>query len=345
MKSARPLRVLHLGVGNRGLWPLQACAQASGYVSAALCDVDAQALTAARKATGLSEAQCFASPQQALDILGSQLDCAIICTPTRFHVFQSKLCLEAGLSVLVEKGMAPSWEAAQQLVAATQVARGRACVAQNYRFNTVEQTLRAALTQPDHPAHPGRVHQVTYSQQRVRPEPRTLDYPHASVWDMSCHHFDTLSFWFGKIVNTTAFAWRAPWSAYEHCSNTSAHIEYEDGLVVHYLHTHDAARACIGVEIHGERGCLRFCEPTESDAAVTFSARPREQFGVRPLEAVTMLPTEGEADLLGDCHAYFTRGRQTGISVENNLETMAACEMMVRSIEQGRTVSRAELDS
>jgi hypothetical protein len=36
-------------------------------------------------------------------------------------------------------------------------------------------------------------------------------------------------------------------------------------------------------------------------------------------------------------------GIEPGISAKNNLETMAACEMMVRSITGGRTVRREEL--
>jgi len=37
-------------------------------------------------------------------------------------------------------------------------------------------------------------------------------------------------------------------------------------------------------------------------------------------------------------------GVEPGVSVRNNLETLAACEMTVRSIERGRTIRREELD-
>lgn len=345
VKSADPLRVLHVGVGNRGQWPLAACGKSENFASAALCDVSQRALAEARKQTGIGSYSCFQSLEQALTELGASLDCAIICSPTRFHVLQAELCLKAGLSVLVEKGMAPGWYSACHLVAAAREAKGRACVAQNYRYNSVEQTVRQALSDPEHPAHPGRVHQVTYNQQRVRPEPRTLDYPFASVWDMSCHHFDTLSFWFGALSHCTAFAWQATWSAYQHASNTSAHLEYENGVVVHYLHTHDAARAGIALEIHGERGCLSFTQADNGDSEVSFSARPAEQFAVCPRSEVPLAQADGEAALLQDCHAYFSGGQEPGVSVSNNLETMAACEMMVRSIKGNRRVSRRELDA
>jgi hypothetical protein len=38
-----------------------------------------------------------------------------------------------------------------------------------------------------------------------------------------------------------------------------------------------------------------------------------------------------------------TQGREPGISAANNLQTMAACEMMVRSIREQRAVRRVEL--
>ena len=54
-------------------------------------------------------------------------------------------------------------------------------------------------------------------------------------------------------------------------------------------------------------------------------------------------PAEGESDLLRDFHRYITEGVEPGISARNNLETMAACEMMVRSITRGLTCRREEL--
>jgi hypothetical protein len=55
-------------------------------------------------------------------------------------------------------------------------------------------------------------------------------------------------------------------------------------------------------------------------------------------------PAQGEADLLRDFRAYILSGAEPGISARNNLETMAACEMMVRSITLKRTCRRAELE-
>jgi hypothetical protein len=138
----------------------------------------------------------------------------------------------------------------------------------------------------------------------------------------------------------TAHGWRASWSAYAHDNNTSAHITFDRGPHVHYVHAHDAARSSLEIQVHGARGAL----VVRDDAGITFNERPLEQFGTRPVSDVMPEPAHGEADLLRDFYQYVTRGVEPGISARNNLETMAACEMMVRSITLGQTVRRAELE-
>jgi len=332
------LRVLHVGVSNRGAWPLEKCNAETGFEPAYLCDVSEEALRGAREKTGLPASACGTDYDRALR--EAEADCVIICAPTVLHVPLTTQAIGAGLPVLVEKGMAPDWPSARRLAAAVAEHHGIACVAQNYRYNPVEKTIAEAICNPDHPAHPGAVHLVSYAQNRVRPIPRTLTYPFASVWDMSCHHFDNLLAWLGPIERVTGHSWGAAWSAYEHDNNAAAHLVFAGGARGHYLHTHDAARGTVEVQVHGERGALVY-----DGQRLTFNVRPVEQFGTREIEPVALAEAHGEADLLRDFHAYITRGREPGVSVRQNLETMAACEMMVRSITSGRPCTRKELET
>lgn len=333
------LRVLHVGVGNRGVWPLDRCDAATGFRPAALCDVNAAVLEAARARFALPESACFTDVGQA--IAHAEVDCIIACVPTKLHVPVALKAIERGLPILIEKGMAPDWESATRLVRAARGAGAKVCVAQNYRYNSAERTLRRALHDPGFPAFVGKCNLVQYTQFRVRPFPRTLDYPFASVWDMSCHHFDTMLDWLGPITEMTAHSWRAGWSAYEHDNNTTAFMRFGD-TAVHYAHTHDAARAVLDVQLHGERGALRWSDETGKQV-ITFNDRPIEQFGSRPISEVPMEPAGGESDMLRDFHAMIVQGVEPGISVGRNIETMAACELMRRSIVEGRTVRRDEL--
>ena len=78
------LRVLHVGVGNRGTWPLELCTPETGFVPAALCDVRESALREARERTGLPASVCFENYTEALAHTGPNIDCIIICAPTIF---------------------------------------------------------------------------------------------------------------------------------------------------------------------------------------------------------------------------------------------------------------------
>lgn len=331
------LKVLHIGVANRGIWPLEKCDASTGFVSHSLCDVSDAALAAARGRTGLPESSCYRDVGVALREAGA--DVAIACVPTVFHVPVAKQALAAGVPILIEKGMAPDWSSANELVTAARKANGKVAVAQNYRYNGAERTVWHAVNDPAASYYLGDVHLIQYNQNRVRPEVRTLNYPFASVWDMSCHHFDNLLAWFGPIREMTAHSWRAGWSPYQHDNNTSAHITFASGTVCQYLHTHDAARGTLDLQLHGERGAL-----VQHEQTFTFNARPLAQFGTREVVNVPLVAAHGEADLLRDFHAYVVQDKDIGVSVERNLETMAACEMMVRSITQGRRVKRSELD-
>jgi predicted dehydrogenase len=317
-------RVLHIGVTNRGQWPLKYCGEETGFVSAALCDLNATGLEEARLLKGLSKEVCFTDVDQA--IRESQVDCAIVCTPTVYHVPIGLKMLEAGIPVLIEKGMAPDWNSAFKFTSATKEKKGIVAIAQNYRYRRLEKTIWKAIHDPTFSAYLGEVHQLSYSEQRVRPTPHTLNYPFASIWDMSCHHLDNIHYWVGPIHEVTAFSWKAKWSAYAHHANTSAHFVSEKGVQIHYIHTHDASRTSLEVEVHGERGALIYRE-----GKLTFSDRPLEQFGSRPVVEVPLVESDDEGDLLRDFYRYMVEGIEPGISALQNLQTMASCEMMVRS--------------
>jgi predicted dehydrogenase len=255
----------------------------------------------------------------------------------------AKQALERGLPVLVEKGMAPDWETACEAVSFAREKNGVFCVSQNYRYKDLERTLHRILHTPDDPNRIGEPYQLDHVQHRSRPEPRTLNYPFASVWDMSCHHFDNFLFWFGPVAEMTAHAFGAPWSRYQHANNTSAFMRFESGVVVNYFHGHDSARSHFYLGLHGKDGAVILGTDASGKQILEFSARPGEQFGRSAVSPVPFAEASNEAGVLADFHAYIEEGVEPGISGRNNLEVMALCQMMVISCEEGRTVSRSEL--
>lgn len=338
----RGLRSLHIGVANRGTWPLTLATPQRGFIPTALCDRREDALAEARSRCGLGESACYREVEEALK--RTDLDCAIICAPTHWHVPLVKQCVAAGLPVLVEKGMAPSWEEACDLVAFVQRHGAKVAVAQNYRYRSLEREIARLLGRGGEgggeagAASVGELSMLIYSEMRVRPVPNNLTYPFASVWDMSCHHFDNLLSWLGPIDRVTAHAWGAPWSAYEHANNTSAHLVSRSGVPVHYIHTHDASRASLRIEAHGQAGAAVY-----DHGVLNFSERPVRNFGSHPVREIPLEEAVSEAGVLEDFYRYVVEDREPGISARQNLEVMALCQMMVLSIGQKRTVAREEL--
>ncbi len=329
------LRTLHVGVGGRGLWPVQLCRPEVGFQPVGLCDTQAESLAAARALTGVPATACFSDLDAMIRSVAA--DALIICTPTVTHVPYTRAAIAAGLAVLTEKGMAPDWASATGLVSEVQRTGSRVCVAQNYRYRPLERTIYKALTDPAAADYVGAVYWADYIEHRVRPEPRTLSYPFASIWDMSCHHFDNMISWFGRPESVTGIGTSAPWSAYKHPNNTAAILRF-GGVAVVYGHTHDAARAELRIRLQGERGALFATQDT-----IEFNVRPTKNFGVAPVQAVPIEGPAGELGVLADFHRYIVDGIEPGISARQNLEVMALCQMLVLAIESGRTVRRDEL--
>ena len=332
--------MLLVGVGNRGRWPLERCTREAGWEICGLVDRDDGHLAQACSLTGLGDEACFADLDKALDTV--RPDVAIICTPTITHASFTKASVDRGVAVLTEKGMATSWGEAVDLVSHVRMRRGIFAVAQNYRYDGVSAVVGAALGVSGEADVPRieEVFLVDYVQHRVRPVPGTLTYPFASVWDMSCHHFDNLLCWLGPVAEVTAHACRAPWSPYEHAGNTSAFLRFANGAAVNYVHTHDAARNSLRIEVHGRNGALVL-----RDGLAEFSEKPSVNFGQCPVRQVALPSLDSEARMLENFRRYVVAGREPGISGDRNLETMALCEMTVRSALEKRTVKREELPS
>jgi predicted dehydrogenase len=213
------VRTIHVGVGGRGSWPVDLLTADPRFTPVALVDLVEENLRRAAERSGLPETACFGSLEAAQ--AAQPADALVICTPTRTHAAYCRAGFAAGMHVLVEKGMTMDWAEARALVREADQAGVRFCVSQNYRYNAEMRTLRRALNSGRY----GQPHLIDLIHHRHRPEPRTLDYPGAMVWDMACHHFDNLVFLFGPVARATAVTHNAPWSPYAHDAGVSAVLE------------------------------------------------------------------------------------------------------------------------
>src|SRR6266545_3900353 len=199
------LRMIHVGVGARGAWPIEVMGADPKFQPVALVDINRDFLASAQAKLRLPDAALFGDLSAALGSV--EADAVVICTPTVTHAPLARLAFAQGKHVLVEKGMTMDWEEAKSLVREADQAGVKFCVAQNYRYRADALTVDRLLADAAHPHHPGQVFIADCLHHRYRPEPRTLDYPYAMVWDMGCHHVDLLAGWLGPVARVTARAY------------------------------------------------------------------------------------------------------------------------------------------
>jgi predicted dehydrogenase len=331
-----PLRTIHVGVGGRGRWPVEVLGDDPRFQPVGLVDLAPEPLAAARERLGLPERVCFASVEAALAAL--EADALVVCTPTRTHAAVCRAGFAAGKHVLVEKGMTLDWAEAAALVAEAEAAAVRFCVSQNYRYTAEVRALREAIASGRY----GRPHLIDLINHRHRPFPRTLDYPGAMVWDMACHHFDNLVHLFGPLARATAVTHGAPWSPYAHDAGVTAALEFASGPLCSYLLTHQATVPDYRWTLQSEAGMLR----SRGDGGWEWIPRgPVQQFapGGAPEPVAPVAPLRSEQGVVDDWLAWIGGADEPGISGRHNLETLAACEMVLRSAASRRTIERDEL--
>jgi predicted dehydrogenase len=275
----------------------------------------------------------------------------VVCTPTKTHAAMCRAGFAAGKHVLVEKGMTLDWAEANALVTEAEAAGGAFCVSQNYRYMAETRTLKQLLDAGTH----GRPHLIDVICHRYRPEPRTLDYPFAMVWDMGCHHFDNLISVFGPVARVTAVTHNAPWSAYAYDAGVTAVLELASGQVCTYVLTHQATTSLYRHLVQTEQGALGFGERVAGTGAALgeggrqwmFTPKPDRQLGrpgsAEPVPSVAV--GRSEQGVVDDWYASIKEGVEPGISGWHNLETLAVCEMVVRASMEHRPVMRDELDT
>ena len=332
------LKAILVGVGGRGEWAVNVLTSDPNWQVVGLVDPNIDFLRTAQQVTGLPDTALFRDLETALDY--AEADAIIACTPTRTHAPLGRLAFRKRKHYLVEKGMTLDWEEAKSLVAEASSAGVKFCVAQNYRYWPVEKAITALLNDPSSPHYPGQIEIVDLVHHRYRPNPRTLDYPYAMVWDMSCHHVDLLNAWLGAAKRVTAISSNPTWSKYEYDADIAAIIEYESGAVCHYVLTHAATIADYRLILQGESGALRAYDMP----GLRYYPVPEQHLGTaESVQCDVPDQVRSEQGVVNDFYRYVVEGVEPGISGRNNLKTLAVCEMLVRSARDRRSVESSEL--
>jgi predicted dehydrogenase len=335
------IRLIQIGAGIRG----QHWAQFIRNYPDAQCVALVEPMAAARdKALALlGDAGCkgFADLDEALR--GVQADAALIVTPSVTHADVTIRCLDAGLTVMVEKPLATTIDEARRVLLHARKVGRQVIVAENYRFWPAERTIQRLLGEQ----FLGRLDNAIMVDRRRQPSGSegpwfgTIQYP--QLQEIATHHFDSLRAFFGaQPLNLALRCWNPPWTDYAHGANTEALIDFGH-MHVQYLATLLSQRYEFSLRIEGDKGVLwsnrkylafrkagsRWFMPMKCDKVPKGDERPYPQGGTTSL-----------LDSLRDAVQKGTRAATTG---EDNIWTIAMVDAGKLSDQQRRTVDLTEV--
>ena len=324
------IRLIHVGVGGRGKWPVARVVQREDYESVALVDIRPEALAAARDVTGLPDSACFTTLKEALD--KKQADAVVVITPPQLHAEQCLEAAQAGKHVLVEKPFTMRLEEARGIVA--EADRHGRCVAvcQNAKYSAPTMTIHRLIRErtfgrpafglmTKHSWRPG-----THHSGKVR---------HSYLWERGIHDFDTMRFLFdAQPVRVWGHSFNPSWSPYDHGAGAYAWVEFEGGATCGYLCTFGARKNDSTLRIDLEGGTLEL---------VGKELRLR-----RPgAEADEVIPMDespsAETVLLDGFYRYVTEGVEPEFGGRRNLTTMALVEGVGIASDESRVVEISSL--
>jgi predicted dehydrogenase len=246
------IRILQLGAGLRGRqWALFIKAHPD-FDYAGIVEPDADCRAKVKAIVG--NLPLYTDLAEALD--GVKADAALVVTPSATHADMAIRCMEAGLTVLVEKPLATTVADGRRVLEVARARDRQVIVAENYRFFPAERTVKRLVDEKflgtlDHAVMIDRRHQPS----RVEgPWFGKIDYP--QLQEIATHHFDSLRSLFGaRPVSLTVRVWNPPWTDYQHGANTEASIDF-GSVQVQYLGCLLSHRYGFSLWIEGEKGVL-----------------------------------------------------------------------------------------
>lgn len=334
------IRLLQIGAGIRGQHWAQYIKSHPDFECVGVVEPDAACRDKARAIIGEGP-KYFADLDEALR--GSGAQAVLIVTPSSTHADLSIRCLDAGLTVMVEKPLATTVDEGRRVLQKARAVGRQVIVAENYRFWPSERTIQRLLQE----GFIGAVDNAMMIDRRHQPA-RTegpwlakLQYP--QLQEIATHHFDSLRSFFGAQPRNIALrVWNPPGSDFAHGAQTEALIEFERTRV-QYLGTMLSHRYGFSLWIEGEKGTIwtnrkyvawrkpgaRFFRPIRNDKVPAGDERP--------------YPQGGTTSLLNSLRDAVLSGASAPTRGDDNIWTVAMVEAGKMSDQQRRTVDIAEV--
>jgi len=334
------IRLLQIGAGIRGRHWISFVKQHADFEHVGLVEPHPANRAEAQQLLG-EGVPLFEDLEAALDAV--QADAALVVSPSAFHAAHTIRCLEAGLTVMVEKPLAASVAEARRVIDKARSVGRQVIVAENYRFFPAERTMRKLLLD----GFLGVVDYIQLTDRRRMPRGTEgdwlfeIEYP--QLQEIAIHHFDSLrAFLDARPVAIQARAWNPPWSDYAHGANTEAAIDFGQPQVA-YLGTLMSHRFGFSIWIEGEKGVLW------SNRKRVFH-RPGGSRWFRPVRNLAVPPGDekpypqgGTTSLLHSLRDAVREGTPAETRAEDNIWTLAMVEAGRLADREGRRVPITEV--
>ncbi len=334
-----PLRVLIVGLGNRGgMWG-EVVRDHPGAVISGAMDLDPDRCT--RFAATHPDVPTFATLEAALAAGGH--DAVLLVTPPDGHLVQAGLIFDAGLPLLAEKPLTLDLAEAAEIVRLGDKAGLPLTVGLNFRFLPVTLKKRELLASGRY-GTPG-FGRFVYVRNRDGYRPGLNRYPltmqHPMMLEQSIHHLDLIRFVYGREVETIACRTsNPPWSMYAHDSNVDALLVLEGGLEVNYHGTWTS-----GWDVP------HFEWRTDCDKGVVIQRELFSDLTAAHTKDTTLTPVpitgarafyDDSAALLAAFVAALRAGAPAPCDGRDHLTTLALCFAGLEAAQTGKTVAMAE---
>jgi predicted dehydrogenase len=332
------MKIIQIGIGNRGdIW-LKCIAESPVVELAACVEISEQFINAQSAKFNIPRDRIFPSLATALATV--EADAVLDVTPPGLHLAIATTAMDAGLPVLAEKPLADTINAAEAIVAKANETGLPYMVTQNYRYKPAIQTLKQTL------ANMGTIASVEISFcKAVRFGGYREEMPYPLIIDMSIHHFDLMRYMLNSNpIMISGQSWNPPWSWFKGDAATALSMRFANNAVV----TYHASWAATGLETSWD-GDWRFnCEKgvvelkqdkitVQYFEGVENRLHRYSTLEIVPTVQMSLLP---EAYLLQAFYEHVTNKTQPETSAQDNIHSIRMVFDAVHACETGMTIKR-----
>ena len=336
------MKAILAGLGGRGRYWLDQCQKQPGVDVVACVEPSAQNRARAVAECALPEHVIYRELGEAL--AAGPADFVLDVTPPAIHEEIAAQTFAAGLHLLGEKPLSDTYEAARRMVAAGARAGVAHMIAQNYRFNGLPRTTRRLLA-ADLIGPVGQLDVSLYVNWADSPGSHYVTEPYMFLTDMGIHHFDMMRYTLGQDpLSAHALTWNLPWGWHQGDAAQLILFRFANGTIA----THRGIGCTVGHVPAGHNGEWRYEGPRGTLTWEGFDLYHTHAHRADPrIRRQISLDDggQGHSPVLREFVAAIEEGRAPECNAADNLKSMAMVFAAVKSAQEGRPVSLAELDA